>query len=148
MSTTNTSSRFVWVILVGFCFLGLTAVVEVLRRVRREEASLSQGTAEQRQPFWKIPKVLGAALLVGYGAHGLLADDVWLPARASAIHLHGSAARFFLVTTFCTAAFVAADVLKYYAGQGAGRVYTVCMCITAFLAWSFLGLSFAVSLLQ
>ena len=128
----------VWVIVAGFCVGGLVFIFNLWTRFRREEA-------DRRSGAWKIPKIILAALFLGYGAYGLVTGDAVIPLRHYHLHLRGMAALLFFLTGVCAAGFVAFDVLDRRATEENPRRYRWLMYIVGFLAWFFLGLSLALS---
>jgi len=127
-----------WVILGGFCFGGLIFIFELWRRFRREQTN-------PRPALWTIPKILFAALFLGYGTYSLMKGDAVIPLRHSHLHLRGMAALLFFLTAVCAAGFVTFDVLDGRATEDNPRRYRLLMYIVGFLGWFFMGLSVALS---
>jgi hypothetical protein len=74
-----------WIIAGSFCFGGLIFIFELWRRFRREQTN-------PRPALWTIPKILFAALFLGYGTYSLMKGDAVIPLRHSHLHLRGMAA--------------------------------------------------------
>ncbi len=144
-----TDSNITWLLILGFCGVGVGFVLDSRSRFRREEAAALEGKGGGRPFLWKLPKVVLAVLFVGYGVHGLLAGEVWLPGRSGpGIHLRDSAVLLFFVATLCAAVCVGADVLKHFAGEEKRGRYKVLMCASGFLGWAVLGAAFALGFHQ
>jgi len=128
-------------IVVGSCIGGLVFVLKLWWRFQREDAN-------PQRAHGTIPKILFAALFLGYATYSLVKGDAVIPTRVSSMHLRGMAALLFFITALCAAGFVTCDVLDRRATGENPRRYRWLMYIIGFLGWLFLGLSFAVSLPQ
>ncbi len=93
--------------------------------------------------------ILLSIFLIGYGVHGLLTDDLFLPSRhGRGAHLHGTPMVLMLIAMACATVALMSAVIDYYDRRDNDRSYKLFARIAGYCGWTFFVLSLVVSLYQ
>ncbi|MDP3515098.1 MAG: hypothetical protein Q8S20_20340 [Sulfuritalea sp.] len=94
----------------------------------------------------RLLRSFGALALIAWGAIGVMVDDLVLPTKTGALHLHGVAAWVMAAAMLCGAAVLVSVVFDHYDRQDNEAAYRRCGLWGARLGWVLAGLSFGLLL--
>jgi hypothetical protein len=90
----------------------------------------------------RIVHILLSIFLIGYGVHGLLADDLFLPSKhGRGTHLHGIPMVLMLISMACATVALMSTVIDYYDRRDNDRSYKSFARIAGYCGWTFFILS-------
>ena len=94
----------------------------------------------------RLLRGFGALALIAWGAIGVMVDDLVLPAKRGALHLHGLSAWIMAAAMLCGAAVLVSVVVDHYDRRRNEVAYRRCGLWGARLGWILAGLSFGLLL--
>ena len=94
----------------------------------------------------RLLRSFGALALIAWGAIGVMVDDLVLPTKTGALHLHGLSAWIMAAAMLCGAAVLVSVVIDHYDKRHNEAAYRRCGLWGARLGWVLAGLSFGLLL--
>lgn len=98
----------------------------------------------------RVIHILLSVFIIGYGVIGLLADDIFLPARGGGrgIHLHGTPAVLMFIAMMCATVVFISVVIDHYDKRDNERYYRFSARLGEFAGWTFFGLAIGLKLVS
>jgi hypothetical protein len=97
----------------------------------------------------RVVHVLLSIFLIGYGAHGFLTNDLFLPSKhGRGTHLHGTPMILMLISMACAAIALMSTVIDYYDRRDNDRNYKLFARIAGYCGWAFFIFSLVESIFQ
>ncbi len=88
----------------------------------------------QISPGISIKNLIMSGLLLGYGIHGLLKDDIFIPGSSSnGVHFHGGPAWILFAAFLCAICNLIATVIDHYDRRNNKKKYQLLLKITNYI---------------